>query len=61
MSTTFKIHYEHQAEGHLHSEEVLLESEGEPTEKAVQDAVRQDIAKHHGAAEFTVISVAPYP
>ncbi|HBV39542.1 MAG TPA: hypothetical protein DEF05_07615 [Erwinia sp.] len=61
MSTIFKISYEHQASGHLQAAEVLLESEGEPTQEAVQDAVRKDLAKHADTADFSVVSVAPYP
>lgn len=68
MGTTFKITYEHKTEGQLKSEEALLESEGEPTQEEVHEAVLQSMAKNHspgagvdGVPDFTVISIAPTP
>ncbi|MEI2266885.1 hypothetical protein [Erwinia sp. CGal63] len=68
MATTYKITYEHEVEGQTRSDEVLLESEGEPSQEEVHEAVLQDTAKQHtpgagvdGVAGFSIISVAPHP
>ncbi|RPE04335.1 hypothetical protein BBB56_00375 [Candidatus Pantoea deserta] len=68
MKTTYKITYEHEAEGQTRAEEVLLESEGEPSQEEVHEAILQDSARHQhpgagveGVAGFTVISVVPTP
>jgi len=68
MATTYKITYEHEVEGQTRSDEVLLESDGEPTQEEVHEAILQDTARQHapgagvgGVAGFSVISVAPSP
>ncbi|WP_380184384.1 hypothetical protein [Kalamiella sp. sgz302252] len=68
MGTTYKITYEHEIDGQTRSEEVLLESEGEPSQEEVHEAVLQDTAQQNspgagvdGVAGFSIISVAPTP
>lgn len=68
MSVTYKITYEHKDGNVTRSEEVLLQSDNEPTEDEIQYAVGRDAARLNnpeaGAtalAAFTVISVVPVP
>ncbi|WP_435946163.1 hypothetical protein [Dryocola sp. BD586] len=67
MSVTYKITYEHKDGQVNRAEEVLVQSDSEPTQDEVQDAVRRDAARFASpkpaapAAEFTVISVVPVP
>ncbi|RKQ41486.1 hypothetical protein [Enterobacter sp. R1(2018)] len=68
MSVTYKITYEHKDGKVNRSEELLVQSEHEPTQDEVQEAVRRDAARFTSttpaatsAAELTVISVVPVP
>lgn len=68
MSTKYKITYEHRDGNENRSEEVFLESDGEPSQSEVHEAVLQDTARLNspgvgvtGVAGFSVISVVPEP
>lgn len=68
MSVTYKITYEHRDGNVTRAEETLLQSEHEPTQDEVNDAVRRDTARFNppepgvtAVAGFTVISVVPVP
>ncbi|MCR4458720.1 MULTISPECIES: hypothetical protein [unclassified Pseudescherichia] len=68
MSVTYKITYEHRNGKETRAEEVLIQSDHEPTQDEVQDAVRKDTAKFNtpsqgdtSVAGFSIISVVPVP
>ena len=45
MSVTYKITYEHRDGNETRAEEVLLQSDNEPTQDEIYDAVRRDTAR----------------
>ncbi|MGP6441650.1 hypothetical protein ACTZGI_02775 [Rahnella aceris] len=59
----YKITYEHRDGSGTKAEELLIESDQEPTFDEVHEAVRRDTVRFHqaGLAGFTLISVAPAP
>ncbi|MCZ4060544.1 hypothetical protein O3W44_17720 [Pantoea sp. LMR881] len=66
MSEKYKITYEPKDGNENRSEEVMLESEGEPSQSEVHQAVLEDMAKRQrpgigvdGVATYTLISVTP--
>lgn len=68
MSVTYKITYEHRDGNETISEEVLLQSDNEPTQDEIYDAVRRDTARLSSpkpgttaVAGFSVIAVVPVP
>lgn len=68
MSVTYKITYEHRDGNETRSEEVLLQSDNEPTQDEIHDAVRRDTARLStpkpgitAVAGFSIIAVEPVP
>ncbi|BEC51618.1 hypothetical protein FKK97_19175 [Klebsiella pneumoniae] len=68
MSVTYKITYEHRDGNETRSEEVLLQSDTEPTQDEIYDAVRRDTTRFNSPSNrstvvsgFSIISVVPVP
>ncbi len=66
MSTRYKVTYEHQDGDVKKREEVILESENEPSDEEAHEAVLQDLAMMKtpgtgvdGVAKFDIIRIAP--
>ncbi|MDI9769340.1 hypothetical protein QM327_22640 [Pantoea dispersa] len=61
MGTTYKITYERRDGNLSKQEEILFDSETEPTPEEVHEVVRRDTARFHksGMASYSIISVEP--
>lgn len=61
MGTTYKITYERRDGNLSKQEEVLFDSETEPTLEEVHEMVSRDTARFHksGMASYTIISIEP--
>lgn len=62
MSVTYKITYEHNDGKQLTSNEVLIYSDGEPTNKqAYETALKDSVKFGSDKGSISIISVVPFP